>query len=96
MVEGRHAGDDQAELELIHRRWVQTRNRRSDDPDYQDTWYDEQCGACRSWFPLAGVLGSDYGVCAEATSLFDGRVRFEHDGCDAFESAGRWTIPDDL
>ncbi|WP_354640832.1 hypothetical protein [Kitasatospora camelliae] len=36
---------------------------------------------------LSGRLGADYGVCTGAASVFDGRVRFEHDGGEGF--AGR-------
>jgi Protein of unknown function (DUF3027) len=44
------------------------------------------------WLPLAGELGSDYGACANARSPFDGRVQFEHDGCEApREGATTWT-----
>ncbi|MET7619943.1 DUF3027 domain-containing protein [Streptomyces sp. NPDC005408] len=91
-----HAGESSKELETIHARWIQNRNRRTDDPEYKEAWYDEQCGACRFWFPLAGDLGSDYGACANRLSPFDGTVRFEHDGCEAFEESGQWMVPGDL
>ncbi|MFE2885953.1 DUF3027 domain-containing protein [Streptomyces sp. NPDC059272] len=90
-----HASERPEELDAIHARWIGKRNRRTDDPGYQEAWYDEQCGACRFWFPLSGNMGSDYGACANGASPFDGAVRFEHDGCDAFEDSGGWAVPDD-
>ncbi|WP_310369208.1 DUF3027 domain-containing protein [Catenuloplanes atrovinosus] len=89
-----HAASSPDALNEIHKRWVAGRNRDTASADYRDEWYDEQCGLCKFWFPLAGELGSDYGVCANAQSPFDGRVRFEHDGCDEFDDAGEWVTPD--
>lgn len=91
---GGHAASNPDFLDEIHRRWVARRNRDTDRADYRDEWYDEQCGSCKFWFPLAGEMGADYGVCANARSPFDGRVQFEHDGCDEFEDAGEWVTPD--
>lgn len=67
-----------------HRRWIQRRNRLTGEPSYLERWYFEQCGDCRSWVALAGELGHDFGVCTSRESTFDGQVRFEHDGCEAF------------
>ncbi|MER7741941.1 hypothetical protein ABTX34_27115 [Streptomyces sp. NPDC096538] len=33
---------------------------------------------------MSGQLGQDYGACSNPVSPFDGRVRFEHDGCQSF------------
>jgi hypothetical protein len=33
---------------------------------------------------LRGQIGLDYGACSHAASPYDGQVRFEHDGCDAY------------
>lgn len=77
-------------FKAAHERWMARRNRRQDSPGYKDEWYAQQCGACRFWLPLEGRFGSDYGVCSNAGSPFDGTVRFEHDGCDFFEPAGGW------
>lgn len=88
-----HASSSPDLLNEIHKRWVARRNRDTGRADYRDEWYDEQCGSCKFWFPLAGELGSDYGACANARSPFDQRVQFEHDGCDEFENAGEWITP---
>jgi hypothetical protein len=69
-----------------HVRWLQFRNRVAGEPDYLEEWYWEQCADCRHWCPLAGPRGEDWGVCQNVESPFDGRVRFEHDGCDKFAS----------
>lgn len=89
-----HVSSSPDALNAIHRRWVARRNRNPDDTTYREEWYDEQCGSCRYWFPLAGELGTDYGACANGRSPFDGRVQFEHDGCGEFEDAGEWVTPD--
>lgn len=59
-------------------------NRSTAAADYREEWYFEQCGGCRFWIPLYGRIGNDWGVCSSGDSVFDGRVRFEHDGCDGF------------
>jgi len=62
----------------------------------QREWAFEQCGECRWWIPLTGAWGTDWGACSNPASPFDARVRFEHDGCPAFELAeGGWVIPDE-
>lgn len=88
-----HASGNPDEVRGIHDRWIQRRNRRTDDPQYRDEWYDQQCGGCRYWFPLAGKIGLDYGACANKKSPFDGTVRFEHDGCEFFEESEGWATP---
>ncbi|AYF26881.1 hypothetical protein CSH63_05340 [Micromonospora tulbaghiae] len=50
----------------------------------QRPWCDEQSGGCRLWIPVNGEVGHGYGACTNPASNFDGRVRFEHDGCTAF------------
>ncbi|MFE3161797.1 DUF3027 domain-containing protein [Streptomyces sp. NPDC059224] len=77
-------GNDREHNDACHERWSRVQNRRTDQPGYQDGWFDEQCGGCQFWVALNGELGQDWGVCTGPGSTFDGRVRFEHDGCDAF------------
>ncbi|MFD7872912.1 DUF3027 domain-containing protein [Streptomyces sp. NPDC059766] len=81
---GPWTGDDRAHNDLCHERWSQEQNRSTRQPGYRDEWYDEQCGGCRCWVALSGELGRDWGVCTRNGSEFDGRVRFEHDGCELF------------
>ena len=73
----------------IHARWAKLlpANRDSGDPTYKEEWYSTQCGGCRHWIALAGALGSDWGVCSGASSPFDGKLMFEHDGCEVFEES---------
>jgi hypothetical protein len=96
MEPNEHASRAPGGLNAIHERWITRLNRSTDDPEYREEWYGTQCGGCRHWFPIAGRLGTDYGVCANMKSQFDGTARFEHDGCDGFENAGAWVIPSDL
>jgi len=73
--------------QVCHERWLASRNRKYELSEFPDSWYGEQCGACRYFVPLAGALIEDWGVCTNPDALFDGRVRFEHDGCDHFDEA---------
>lgn len=70
-----------------HDRWAAsyTPIRDTADPDYNEAWYWEQCGGCKAYLPLPGRLGDDWGVCTNSASPADGTLRFEHDGCEAFE-----------
>ncbi|MFB7512688.1 DUF3027 domain-containing protein [Streptomyces sp. NPDC056144] len=77
-------GEDQDHNDRCHTRWLASLNRSTAQPDYRNEWYDAQCGGCRFWIALSGELGQDYGVCSNPASSFDGRVRFEHDGCESF------------
>ncbi len=56
-------------------------------PDYNPDWAAQQCLFCRYFIPLSGALVEDWGACSNPLSPFDGIVRFEHDGCDAFSRA---------
>ncbi|MBM9624559.1 DUF3027 domain-containing protein [Streptomyces zhihengii] len=80
-------GDDQDHNDRCHARWQVSLNRSTAQSGYRDEWYDAQCGGCCFWIALSGRLGQDYGACSNPGSSFDGRVRFEHDGCESF--AGR-------
>ena len=82
--------NDETFADATHSRWRERRLRKTEDPAYLDEWYAQQCGGCRFWMPLTGILGSDYGGCTNPVSVRDGVVQFEHDGCDAFAPA-----PDD-
>lgn len=79
-----------------HRRWIQHRNRDTASDDYREQWYSGQCGGCWFYVPLAGEYGYDWGVCTNSRSPFDRRAMFEHDGCEAFESAGEWVTTSDF
>jgi len=87
-----HAHDAE-HFRTTHVRWMDRRNRKNEQEGYLDQWWDEQCGGCSFWVPLGGVFGGDYGVCSNLGSPFDGLVRFEHDGCEHYESAGEWVVP---
>ncbi|MFJ2514454.1 DUF3027 domain-containing protein [Streptomyces griseoviridis] len=84
MPGGAWRGDDREHNDACHERWLQVRHRPTGQASYRDGWYDAQCGGCHYWVALSGELGRDWGVCTHFTSAFDGRVRFEHDGCDRF------------
>ena len=90
MSHNKHVRQDSAHATECHRRWLALRNRKMEESGYQDDWYSQQCGACRYWIPLDGVMGNDYGGCTNGRSAFDKHLMFEHDGCDAFDPAGEW------
>ena len=77
-------GNDTRHNSECHQRWRSRRNRDTADPAYPHQWYAEQCGGCRYWIALRGTLGLDYGLCSHTVSTYDGQLRFEHDGCDAY------------
>jgi|GEM_PF-2717941 len=88
------AKHDPAVVGAAFARWMERRNRRNEDPAYMDEWWAQQCGSCQFWIPLSESLGYDYGACAQETSPFDGTVRFEHDGREAFSLTDGWGQPD--
>ena len=90
MTHDGHLHDERVHTDRCHERWLSRRNRRMEDPEYRDQWRAEQCGRCCYWIMLAGTLATDWGVCSNSESEFDGIVRFEHDGCGAFADAGIW------
>ncbi|MDQ3622132.1 MAG: DUF3027 domain-containing protein [Verrucomicrobiota bacterium] len=56
------------------------------DRDTAGPCADCSCG-CRHFVPLAGDLGADWGICANAASPRSGLLTFEHQGCAQFEAA---------
>ena len=54
------------------------------DRDTAEPSEDCSCG-CRHFIPLAGELGNDWGICANAKSPRAGLLTFEHQGCPQFE-----------
>ena len=80
--------NDIAHFRSCHLRWSQRMNRDTDAPGYKDEWYSEQCLFCRYLIPLSGAFAEDYGACSNEASPFDGKVMFEHDGCDNFSPTG--------
>ena len=66
------------ELNDTRDRWVKSSYKTGElQPDY-DGWIHHQCGGCRYF----GALGADYGICCNAQSVNDGKVVFEHGGCN--------------
>ncbi len=84
---------DRIHLRVAHERWMTFRYRRQESVDCLDRWWEEQCGACRVWLPLAGEFSDDYGACSNPAAEFDGQARFEHDGCDRHDAAPEWVTP---
>lgn len=82
--------NNEAHAIACHQRWLARRNRKQEEGSYKDEWYQQQCGACRFFIPLTGILGADYGGCSNPASPFDKSLMFEHDGCEHFESSGEW------
>lgn len=69
-------------LKKIRMRWFENRNRQQESSSYLDEWRLQQCLHCIHYIPLTGEIGADFGVCTNEVSQFDGRVMFEHDGCN--------------
>ena len=66
------------ELRAALSRWVMQEYRAA-PKEVAEQGGAYQCGGCR--FFLA--LGSDYGICSNKASRYDGRIVFEHVGCEA-------------
>lgn len=68
---------EKAYCRVVHGRWVSRLLYhdlvKSGDPD---------CSTCRFLLSLSGPLGLDWGVCTNPVSAMDGRLLFEHQGCD--------------
>jgi hypothetical protein len=78
---------DRKHYDHTHMRWMEKVkiNRVIGSPDYDDAWFAEQCFGCLYFIKLEGILGSDWGVCSNELSPFDGHLMYEHDGCEYFE-----------
>jgi hypothetical protein len=85
-------GNDKQHFNECHSRWTERLNRDMDDHNYQEEWTYQQCFSCIFFVPLIGWFKDDYGACTNAKAPFDGRVMFEHDGCDQhIEDAKYWS-----
>lgn len=76
--------EDEKHTNDAHYRWIKHLNRNTASPDYKDEWYFAQCFACQYYIQLQGILATDWGVCSHSESPFDGKLMFEHDGCEQF------------
>ncbi len=76
--------DDSHHFDECHERWVKKGNRPIGQPDAPEEWVESQCMFCAYYLALPGKFAFDWGVCSNAKSPMDGRVTFEHDGCDEF------------
>jgi hypothetical protein len=85
MSMGNRLVDDYNHFRECHERWGKRLNRDMAAPEYQDEWYQQQCLFCRYFIPLSGAFRDDYGACSNTQSPCDGRVMFEHDGCEQFQ-----------
>lgn len=61
-----------------HERWIELRHLPPDE--------GRECMGCRFYVSLRGPLGMDWGVCSNPLSRYDGRLCFEHDGCDKWKT----------
>jgi len=81
---GKWLGANKKHAKRCRERWLARRDRRPESPEYRRDWDVQQCGACRYWVPVVGLLTETFGACTNAASPFDRLVRFVHDGCDQF------------
>jgi DUF3027 family protein len=74
-----------------HQRWIKklphNRYPPASNAEHPDEWTAEQCLMCQYYIKLSGDLGYDWGVCSNVDSPLDGKVMFEHDGCEYFTFA---------
>ena len=81
---GKWLGADKKHTQRCRARWSERRNRKQMPSGDCDPWAFRQCGACRYWIPVAGLLTETFGVCSNPVSPFDRTARFVHDGCNQF------------
>lgn len=60
----------------------------SREPEVGEYW--KECMSCAYYIPLIGAYDRDAGGCTNAASPCDGRITFEHDGCDAYVPSKEW------
>lgn len=77
-------GENETHCNACHKRWTQRLNRRMYEESYKEEWRRQQCFACIYFIGLVGTLKDDWGACSNSRSPFDGRVMFEHDGCECY------------
>jgi len=89
MVKKLYLKHDKAHVSATVQRWLSKvpRNRKTGSAEYKDDWYSEQCFACQYYVHLDGDLRRDWGVCSHPQSPFDGKLMFEHDGCEYYSFA---------
>jgi hypothetical protein len=92
MSSGGELRNSEEHAQTTHQRWIANRYRDPGSPGFDwDKWAGKECMTCRFYIPLMGILGADYGACSNPDSPFDGSVRFEHDGCEAYsENEDYW------
>ncbi|MGH2610131.1 MAG: DUF3027 domain-containing protein [Tepidiformaceae bacterium] len=61
-----------------HRAWKRSDDSAPRETEEGDSFIPHQCGGCH-WF---AAFNYDWGMCCNETSVNDGRVVFEHGGCD--------------
>jgi hypothetical protein len=76
--------DDSQHFHECHERWVKKGNRPISQDDTPEAWVETQCMTCAYYLQLPGKFAFDWGVCSNPKSPMDGKVTFEHDGCDFF------------
>ena len=65
-----------AEAKTAEDRWW--KRGRDEAPGDEQDWVEHQCGGCK----FIAALNRDWGICWNRHSPMDGRIAFEHNGCD--------------
>lgn len=65
-----------SKVDAAENRWIKQANDAAPKDDHD--WCEHQCGGCRYFAALNG----DWGICWNKISPMDGRVMFEHVGCE--------------
>jgi len=55
--------------------------------EHKEEWVSEQCLTCQYYIKLSDRFQYDWGVCSNPASALDGRIMFEHDGCEHYSFA---------
>jgi hypothetical protein len=79
-----HKAFDEAHSQDCLKRWPGHRDLTKQQSDEE---LATQCLWCAYFVPLVGTFSEDTGGCTNEKSPCDGRIMFEHDGCDAHVTA---------
>jgi hypothetical protein len=76
-----HKAFDTVHSQGCLKRWPRHRDLSKQKSDEA---LETQCLWCAYFVPLVGTFSEDTGGCTNEKSPCDGRIMFQHDGCDEF------------
>lgn len=81
---GKWLGANKQHAKRCRERWLARPNRGQSPSGHNEGEARRECGACRYWLPVVGLLLDTFGACSNPASPFDRTVQSARDGCGAF------------